>query len=76
MKDLKTRNLLETLADIAYIAGTQKYFSGDSRTDIKEFIWWAQQFEELNRNTNWNSEDYMLEIEKFVNQKLQIELMI
>jgi hypothetical protein len=31
---MKKRKILETLADIAYIAGDMKYFSGDSRADI------------------------------------------
>lgn len=46
------QKLLETLADIAYIAGESKYFTGDSRADVNEFILWAREFEAHHRNTD------------------------
>jgi hypothetical protein len=72
MKD-SNRKLLETVADIAYIAGTKKYYSGDSRADINDFIYWATQFEKIHINTEWGNEDYIIAIENFTNEKLKME---
>jgi len=63
--------LLETVADISYIAGCKKYYSGNSRFDISEYIAWAKEFEKIHRNTDWNDEDYMLEIEKYADEKIK-----
>lgn len=62
--------MLETLADIAYYAGEQKYHSGDSRTDISEFIYWAFQFEKEHSETDWDAVDYILKIKKFAINEL------
>jgi hypothetical protein len=63
-------NLLETLADIAYIAGSQNWFSGDSRLDISDFILWAKEFEEVNAKTDWYRKDYILAVTVFAENKL------
>jgi len=63
--------LPETVADISYIAGYKKYYSGNSRIDISEYIVWAKEFEKIHRNTDWNDEDYMLAIEKYANEKIK-----
>jgi len=62
--------LLETLADIAYHAGQQGYYTGDSRADINTFIYWAHEFEKQHASTDWGDTDYMLEIERYVMTKL------
>lgn len=62
--------LLETVADISYIAGNMSVFSGDSRADINEFIFWAKEFESTNSNTNWDERDYITEITKFTIKKI------
>lgn len=62
--------LLETLSDIAYIAGSRNYFSGDSRLDISEFISWAKEFENINTHTDWDKEDYILAVTAFAENKL------
>lgn len=62
---MQNRKLLETVADIAFIAGSSNYYSGDSRADISTFIWWAEEFEQSHVNTDWHDEDYMLAIEEF-----------
>jgi len=67
MNNLK---LLQSIADISYIAGYNRHFSGDSRADISEYIFWATEFEEIHKNTDWDDEDYILAIEKFANQKI------
>lgn len=64
--------LLETVADIAYIAGQKGHYSGDSRADIVIFIWWAEQFERIHEHTNWDEENYMLAIEAFAEGKLAL----
>ena len=65
--------MLETLADIAYIAGDMKYFSGDSRADINCFIYWTNEFEKLNAKTNWDEVDYILAIEAFASAKIKMQ---
>ena len=34
----KEIKLFEAIADISYIAGYEKYYSGDSRIDIKDYL--------------------------------------
>lgn len=62
---------MQSVADISYIAGYKKHYSGDSRVDISEYIHWAKEFEGIHKNTNWNHEDYMLAIEKYANEKIK-----
>ncbi len=63
--------LLEAIADIAYFAGAAKYTSGDSRIDVSEFIFWAKQFEDINKEVDWDQRDYILEIEDFAKVKIK-----
>lgn len=62
--------LLEAVADISYYAGQKGYFSGNSREDILNFIWWAKEFQHFHKDTDWNSTDYILMIEAFAQDKL------
>ncbi|MBB4805683.1 hypothetical protein HNP38_000955 [Chryseobacterium defluvii] len=62
--------LLETIADIAYHAGQKGFYSGNSRADIINFIWWAKEFEKLHKYTDWYSIDYILTIEQYTEDKL------
>jgi hypothetical protein len=62
--------LLQSVADISYIAGSKLHYSGNSRIDISSYISWAKEFEIYHKDTNWDFEDYMLLIEEFANQKL------
>ena len=64
------QNLLETVADIAYQAGSKGYYSGDSRADVINFVWWAKEFERIHEHTNWGEENYMLTLETFTDDKL------
>ncbi len=73
---MKNQKMLETLADIAYIAGDMKYFSGDSRADINCFISWANEFEKINAKTNWDEVDYILAIEAFASAKIKMQEII
>jgi hypothetical protein len=67
---MNSRALLETLADISYIAGENRFFTGDSRQDISTFIFWAKEFQRINQNTDWYIVDYRLAVEEFTYQKL------
>jgi len=69
---MSDNKLLETLADIAYIAGYHQYYSGDSRMDISEMITWAKEFEAKHQDTDWDDENYMLAVEAFAEEKLTI----
>lgn len=69
----KTYSLCEAVADIAYIAGEQRYYGGDSRADIADFISWAQEFEYTNRRVNWGDDaDYISAIQAFAEKKLRL----
>ena len=71
MNNLK---LFQAVADISYIAGYEKHYSGNSRFDISEYIHWAMEFEQIHKNTDWDNEDYMLAIEQFATEKIKQEL--
>jgi len=66
--------LFEAIADISFIAGQKGFFSGDSRTDIAEFITWAKEFEDMHEETNWDEIDYQEAVEAFTGHKLRIDL--
>jgi hypothetical protein len=68
MNNLK---LLQAVADISYIAGTEKHYSGNSRFDISEYIRWPKEFERIHKNTDWSDEDYMLAIEKYADDRIK-----
>lgn len=70
---MENKKLHEAIADIAYIAGAQQRYSGNSRTDIATYIAWAKEFEQFHRNTDWSFDDYMLKIEEFTTEKLKNE---
>jgi len=62
--------LLEAVADIAFLAGAQRYRSGDSRKDVSQFIAWAREFETRREVSDdgeetYNGENYMIAIEEF-----------
>lgn len=68
----KAYSLNEAVADIAYVAGTKKYHTGNSRDDLADFIKWAKEFEEKWKNEKWGEgeADYMTEIEAFALEKI------
>jgi hypothetical protein len=77
MSDPETR-LLETVADIAYLAGAKRYHSGDSREDVQTFIEWAREFELIRRvdargNETYCGAGYLRAIEVFAFEKLNKE---
>ncbi len=70
----RTYQLCEAVADIAFLAGTRNYYSGNSRKDIEDFIHWAEEFEQFWKNKEWGADDtdddYIDEISKFAEQKI------
>jgi hypothetical protein len=67
---MEKNKIFETIADISYIAGYKNHYSGDSRFDIRQYIYWATEFEEIYAKTNWGEQDYMLAVERFTNEKI------
>lgn len=72
-----TALLMETVADIAYMAGVVRYDSGagDSRFDISQFIKWAEEFEAMLQvdeqgNETYGGDDYLTAVEKFAKSKI------
>ena len=64
--------LLETLTDIAFLAGSKGLYSGNSREDVRTFRLWAEEFEERTKDVQWNEDinrDYISEVEEFFNEK-------
>ena len=68
---MENGKLIETIADIAYIAGENRFFSGDSRSDVSEFLRWAEEFQANNNFTNWDEENYQLAIQHFTINKIK-----
>jgi hypothetical protein len=68
---MRKTKILETIADIAYIAGYHKYYSGDSRLDASLFLEWATEFEKLHHKTAWEQKDYISLIEEFTENKIK-----
>jgi hypothetical protein len=67
---MQNQKLFDAIADIAYAAGYNNHYSGNSRLDIAEYIHLAKQFKKIHKRTNWDEFIYMLEIEKFAEAKL------
>jgi hypothetical protein len=66
---MRNLRLLETIADIAYTFGANGYFSGNSREDILEIIFFAKEFER--QKHDWDKEDYISLIHDFSILKLE-----
>lgn len=70
--------ILETVADIAYLAGQYGYYSGNSRDDMQTFISLAEKFEEKYKNVDWEDlpkehPDYMEAVEYFTIEYLELK---
>ena len=76
MYTIEDNKLFESIADIAFMAGQRGFCSGDSRTDVAEFIQWGKEFESVHEDTDWDEMDYVETIEAFMNTKLRIELQV
>jgi hypothetical protein len=70
------QKFIETIAEIAYIAGVRQYYSGDSRADISDFLFWAEEFEQINAEVDWTEEDYISSVERFADEKIDASNML
>lgn len=69
---LYNQKLIETVAHIAYIAGTKQYYSGDCWEDIHQFIDWAEDFERIcAKFPEDESRDYLIELENYTEQMIK-----
>lgn len=66
------RDYAETIADIAYEAGTRGFRpTGNSRDTISTIIAWADEFSRQNQGTDWINKEYLDEIYNFMDKKLK-----
>lgn len=63
------RLLIDAIADIAFYAGSIKYYSGDSRADIYHFINLAEEFAKLHHKTDWEEIEYIDTIDAYMDDK-------
>ena len=70
----RAHRLNEAIADIAYVAGCERYYGGDSRQDKQDFIDWAVEFEAMNEGYDWNGGEYIDEIEAFATAKMSAKM--
>lgn len=65
------RKLLEAVVDLAYNAGAENLWEDrDSRAVVSDIIRWAGEFETRHAGTDWDTEDYLLAIDKFYQEKI------
>jgi hypothetical protein len=64
-------DLLEIVADIAYVAGQFGHYSGDSRADIHSYISWAKEFAASFTQEQEDDGEYMESIDAFASRKLR-----
>lgn len=76
VRGLQWEKYAEIVADIAWLAGSCGYHTGDSRLDIANFIDWTEQFEdEFNRKVEADEvaeDDYMEAVEVFALAKFEL----
>lgn len=69
-QEVADANLHEAIADIAYAAGHDKYYGGDSRQDMANFVDWAKEFCAIHATTDWAEVEYMDTIDAFIATKI------
>ena len=66
-----SENLVEiTLVYVGMLEEHRRLNSVDSDTWKQLFVQWANEFETMQTDTDWNQEDYLEEIEKFARSKI------
>lgn len=67
--------LLETVADLAYNAGADDLCKDkDSRAVMADIVEWAKEFSEHHAKTAWETEDYILSIDRFYRKKVPTQI--
>lgn len=67
----KTQSLLETLFQITYEMGFQKFYSGNTMADMATAIEMAKRFEQEHKNTDWDNEDWLQAISDFTMKEIK-----
>ena len=71
-KNNPDRNLLESIAHIAYQCGHAEMYGGNFVQDIDNIVEWAIEFETIYKNTDWGiTIDYLETIEEFTSIKIK-----
>ena len=66
----KTQSLLETLFQISYEMGFQKFYSGNTMADMMAAIEMAQRFEQEHKDTDWDQEDWLSATSEFIEEEI------
>ena len=67
----KTQSLLETLFQITYEMGFQKFYSGNTMADMATAIEMAQRFEQEHKDTDWDQEDWLSATSEFIEEEIK-----
>ena len=66
----KTKSLLETLFQITYEMGFQKFYSGNTMADMATAINLAERFELEHKDTDWDQEDWLSATSEFIEEEI------
>ena len=64
------QSLLETLFQISYEMGFQKFYSGNTMADMMAAIEMAQRFEREHKDTDWDQEDWLSATSEFIEEEI------
>ena len=65
------QSLLETLFQISYEMGFQKFYSGNTMADMMAAIEMAQRFEQEHKDTDWDQEDWLSATSEFIEEEIK-----
>ena len=64
------QSLLETLFQITYEMGFQKFYSGNTMADMATAIDIAKRFEQKHKDTDWDQEDWLSATSEFIEEEI------
>ena len=64
------QSLLETLFQITYEMGFQKFYSGNTMADMATAIDIAKRFEQEHKDTDWDQEDWLSATSEFIEEEI------
>ena len=64
------QSLLETLFQITYEMGFQKFYSGNTMADMATAIDLAKRFEQEHKDTDWDQEDWLSATSEFIEEEI------
>ncbi len=65
------QSLLETLFQITYEMGFQKFYSGNTMADMATAIEMAKRFEQEHKDTDWDQEDWLSATSEFIEEEIK-----